>query len=441
MPGAPVGEQVEPRRRLHPLTPLLRGGRLAVVVIAALSWRFYQDVGTVDWLLAAGGVAVLLILGSLVSYLVTGYHVVGRELRIYEGLLVRRTRAIPVDRLQSVELVRPLVARLVGLAELRLEVVGGQRTEAPLAFLTLDDATALRARLLAARTATQSVPAQYTPAAPLAAASADVPVHQVANGQLVGSQLLRPQWWLLPVAVALPIVALLQDGHGLQFIAIASTVTAVIGAVLAPLRVLFGDWGFNVVSAPDGLHIRRGLTETHVNTVPPGRIQSVAVEWPLLWRMAGWVRASMHIAGVRDSRQGPHHTGLLPVGTVGAAQTVLAAAVPGFVLTDVAVHPVPRRAWVLAPLRWLVLGFQVGPVAFVCRDGLFTRRLVIVPYGRIQSVRVTQGPVQRVLGLASVHVDVAGGGEHRGAALYRDVAEAKALATDLADRSRAARRG
>ena len=40
---------------------------------------------------------------SVVSWFVTGYHVVGRELRIYDGLVWRRTRAIPLERLQAVE--------------------------------------------------------------------------------------------------------------------------------------------------------------------------------------------------------------------------------------------------------------------------------------------------------------------------------------------------
>jgi putative membrane protein len=60
-----------------------------------------------------------------------------------------------------------------------------------------------------------------------------------------------------------------------------------------------------------------------------------------------------------------------------------------------------------------------------------------VPLARIQSVRVTQGPVQRALALASVHIDTAGTlrltGEHR------DAAEAYAAAAAMADLSRAAR--
>ena len=77
---------------------------------------------------------------AVVSWYNTGYHIVGRELRVYEGLLWRRTRAIPLERLQAVEVVRPLLAQLTGLAELRLEVVGGGKTEAPLAYLTVADA-------------------------------------------------------------------------------------------------------------------------------------------------------------------------------------------------------------------------------------------------------------------------------------------------------------
>jgi putative membrane protein len=69
---------------LHPLTPLLRGGRLAVLAIVAISWQGYRDLGTMRWLVVIGVVALLVLIGSVVSYLVTGYHVVGRELRIYE---------------------------------------------------------------------------------------------------------------------------------------------------------------------------------------------------------------------------------------------------------------------------------------------------------------------------------------------------------------------
>jgi putative membrane protein len=442
----PPGLAAEPRRRLHPLSPLLRGARLAVIVVAAISWRGYQDLGVQRWLMAVGAVAILVLLWSGLSWFVTGYHVVGRELRVYEGLLSRRTRAIPLERLQSVELVRPLLARVFGLAELRLEVVGAAKTEAPLAFLAVDEATALRERLLTIARGGRAGPApdasgQDASGQP-AAAAARTPqpeqrIHLIANRDLVISQLLRPHWWFLPLAIAAP-VFFFATGNDVSFIAVASTFTAMIGAVQAPVRAVLNDWRFTIATAEDGLHIHRGLLETRSQTVPKGRVQSVVVHWPLLWRGYGWVRAQMHIAGASTGNENEQRAGLLPVGTVPTAEAVITEVLPGFVLRSVVVRPVPGRAGWIAPLRRFVLGYQLADAAFVTRDGLLTRQLVIVPYGRIQSVRIRQGPLQRLLRLASVWVDTAGGGL-AAVAPHRDVSEAVALAAALAERSRRAR--
>ena len=61
-----------------------------------------------------------------------------------------------------------------------------------------------------------------------------------------------------------------------------------------------------------------------------------------------------------------------------------------------------------------------------------------VPLAKAQSIRRVQGPVQRALGLASVHVDVAG---RRAGATFRDrsVDEADPLVDELAVHSRGAR--
>src|SRR5262249_52483710 len=143
-------------------------------------------------------------------------------------------------------------------------------------------------------------------------APAEQRVHAVANRDLLAAQILRPQWWLLPLAIAVPILYF-TFGHDLSFIPVASTVTAVIGAIQAPVRSLLAEWNFVVAVAPDGLRLHRGLLETRSQTVPPGRVQVVAVERPLLWRAFGWVRATMHIAGVSHREPSERAAGLLPV--------------------------------------------------------------------------------------------------------------------------------
>ena len=297
--------------------------------------------------------------GPLVSYLVTGYHVVGRELRVYEGLLSRRTRAIPLERLQAVELVQPLLARLFGLAELRLEVVGACKTEAPLAFLRLDEARRCAQRLLALaqigrrpraagsptagrRLGRRRSTARRAPRWPRSPRSSG-PCTPSTTATWSISQLLRPQWWALPLAIAAPIFFFAFEGD-MTFIAVASTVDRRRSARSRRRSArCSATGGSRSRAALDGLRLRRGLLETRSQTVPPGRIQAVAVQWPLLWRGHGWVRVQHGDRRcLRRRRQPSSAAGLLPVGTVPVAEQVIAEVLPGFVLTERGRAPAAR---------------------------------------------------------------------------------------------------
>ncbi|MEO3818744.1 PH domain-containing protein [Plantactinospora sp. B24E8] len=465
------GEAAEPRRRLHPLSPLLHGAKSLVVIVAALSWSTLSRVGF-GWFAVLVAVLVLgaLVL-SVVSWYNTGYHVVGRELRIHEGLVWRRTRAIPLERLQAVEVVRPLLAQLSGLAELRLEVVGGGKTEAPLAYLTVTDAVALRERLLslagpaprpgpeqatgvaatpdavppgpasaggAAGTATPAVPVPGLPGITIGAGT--LPgrhLHTVSNRDLLVSQLLTPQAFLLPFGVAFVLVQFLTEGSW-SFIAVASTLTAMAGVILQPIRRVLDDWGFRLARDDAALRIRQGLLETRAQAVPLNRLQAITVTWPLLWRMKGWLRLRLSVAGYAagesTDRQQPDR--LLPVGDLPTAQRIVAEVLPGVALTGTLTPPPARARWV-HPVARNAFGAGLSARVFAVRSGLLTRELLIVPYARIQSVRVVQGPLQRRLRLATVYADTAGGPS--AAAQDRDVHEAWALAAELTARARSAR--
>ncbi|GAB3810107.1 PH domain-containing protein [Micromonospora zhanjiangensis] len=441
----------QPRRRLHPLSPLLHGAKSLVVIVAGLSWSTLSRLG-LGWFAAL--VAVLVcgaVVLSVVSWYNTGYHVVGRELRIHEGLLWRRTRAIPLERLQAVEVVRPLLAQLTGLAELRLEVVGGGRTEAPLAYLSVAEAVALRDRLLglASRlparpggppggvrpgdgpvTGAPTTDGSPGPAGTAAAGPPPVgvegpawrrvpgagpapgrPVHAVANRDLLVSQLLTPQAFLLPLGVAFVIAQFLSEGSW-SFIAVASTLTAMAGVLLQPVRRVLDDWNFRLHRLDATLRIRHGLLETRAQTVPLPRVQAVAATWPLLWRMPGWLRLRLDVAGITPGEHDERNQAdrLLPVGGLPTARAIVSEVLPGVDLLALPLTAPPPRARWLRPLSRQVLGAGVSDAVFAVRHGLLTRQVVVVPLARIQSVRVVQGPAQRRLGLATVHADTAGAG-------------------------------
>ncbi|WBC23611.1 MULTISPECIES: PH domain-containing protein [unclassified Solwaraspora] len=451
-PYPPHGPVEEPRQRLHPLSPILKGSRALVVIIAGLSWQTLGRVGFGRFAL----LVVLCLLGYLavavISWYNTGYHVVGRELRIHEGLLWRRTRAIPLERLQAVEVVRPLLAQLTGLAELRLEVVGGGQTEAPLAYLTVADAATLRARLLALAGRAKPAPDAAAPdgTAPLPDGtpaglpdpSAPPPgrlLHTVVNRDLLISQLLTPQTMFLPFGVAFVITQFAMDATW-SFVAVASTLTATAGVILQPIRRVLSDWNFRLARDEVGLRVRHGLTETRSQTVPLHRIQAIGATWPLLWRGKRWLRLRLHVAGYAapDGQGGGTQSDqLLPVGVLPTANHILADVLPGIALDALPMTPPPRRARWLNPLVQPKLGAGLANDVFSVRSGLLTRQMLVVPYARMQSVRVVRGPLQRLLGLATVYADTAGGPS--AAAKDRDVAEAWWLAAELSDRARAAR--
>ncbi|MFI1987883.1 PH domain-containing protein [Actinoplanes sp. NPDC020271] len=439
MTATQTPEQQVPRQRLHPLSPLLHGAKTLFVIIAALSWQTLNRLGFLHFAIVVGVVAVGALIFSAVGWWNTGYQLVARELRISDGLLFRRNRAIPLDRLQSVELRRPLLAQLTGLAELRLEVVGGNKAEAPLAYLTVREASALRERLLALSGRTVAAAGPVT--ADLAAGTpASTPLLSVRNRDLLLSQLLTPQAFLLPIGVAWVITQFVMEGSW-TFIGIASTVTAMAGVLLQPIRRVLRDWDFRLARDPGGrLMLHYGLTETRSQVVPLHRVQAVRITWPFLWRLNHWLYLQLDVAGYEAPDRG-NDTGsdrLLPVGDQHAARFLVGTVLPGVDLAALATTPPPARVRWLHPIGLRFMGVGLHPDVLVTRQGRLSREMTLVPYARLQSVRVVQGPLQRRLGVATVYADAAGA--RSGAARDRDLAEAWALAEELARRAREARR-
>lgn len=442
MPTEPHLPVEEPRRRLHPLSPLLHGAKSVAIIVVALSWQTLNSVGLERFALVVGVIAVAVILFSLVGWLNTGYHVVGRELRIQDGLLWRRNRAIPLERLQSVEVRRPLLAQLTGLAELRLEVVGGGKTEAPLAYLTVRDAAALRDRLLALAGRTPGSP-EVSPDDPAAAATGapalERPLFRVRNHDLLISQLLTPQAFFLPFGIAFVVMQFVLEGAW-TFIGIASTITAMAGVLLQPVRRVLQDWDFRLARDAGGrLVVRYGLLETRSQVVPLNRVQSIGATWPLLWRAKGWLHLRFDIAGFAEpqSNNSKNSDRLLPVGDLATGRALVWEVMPGVDLMALPTTPPPDRARWLHPFALRRFGAGLTSEVFVTRWGLLAREMSLVPYARLQSVRVVQGPIQRRLRLATVYADTAGG--RSGTARDRDLGEAWALAEQLATRARLAR--
>ncbi|WP_443059319.1 PH domain-containing protein [Streptomyces sp. NBC_00435] len=422
--AAPVSE-----RRLHFLTPLRRAW---VPIAATIGIVAQQGENVSEWVTAVSIALRVLALAALVlvfgvygflSWWFTHYAVTDTELRIRSGLLFRRTAHIRLDRIQAVDVTRPLLARFAGVAKLRLDVIGTEEKD-ELAFLSEKDAVALRAELLARAAGFDPAEALVLGEAPerelLRVTPRDLAVSMLLTlstpAAVVGG-LAAPVavWWLSssPWAAA---VALLP----------------VLGAVwkgTAGRYLTEYDW--TVAESPDGLRLDHGLLDRAHETVPPGRVQTVRIVEPLLWRRRGWVRVELAVAGSKNDV-------LVPVATRSAAHAVVARVLPGVDLAGLVFAPSPRTGsrWVV-PVWWKGYGLAVSEDVFAARHGRLCRRTEIVPHAKVQSVRRSQGPWERARGVADVHVDT--GANATVTARLRGSAEADALLHAQAARSRTSR--
>ena len=111
-------------------------------------------------------IALLVVLGNVVGWSFTRYSVDDVAVHLHSGVLSRTQRQARLDRLQAVDVVQPLIGRLVGLAELRIEVAGGSDSQVRLRYLKEAEAHRLRNALLAAAAGVEYAQGEDAPEAP-----------------------------------------------------------------------------------------------------------------------------------------------------------------------------------------------------------------------------------------------------------------------------------
>jgi putative membrane protein len=430
-------------RRLSPLTPVARAP-IVLLAVVGTSWQQLVSQGLGASALVLGALFVAGGVYGVASWMRTKYWIAGDELRIDTGVVVRQSRRIRIDRLQGIDIVQPLVARLMGLAELKFDVASGSDREGSLAFLPHREALELRAALLERRDGMRDdlrdEPRDAVPAGPPSAAPAaarEVRLATLRLGPLLGSLLLSTETLLMVLSgVALAVTFVLTGA----FLLAGGIAPALLALALALGRKLTSYYGFTLSDTLAGLHVRRGLTSLSSQTIARARIQGLLVTEPLLWRPFGWARLDVSVAGYQSSSDpdgAQASSTLMPVAPR-AEIDALVRHVLGRDVAGVRLSGPPRRARWLAPLSAWTMAVGQDEELLVARRGFWHRRLDIVPQARVQSVRLTRGPLQRRL--ADVVVD-SPPGPVRLVAEVRDEAEARALLEQAVRLSRSARRG
>ena len=412
-------DTAETWHRVHPISPLVRGWVAVVAVIFIFGRNSLESVFTRGWdggdsltggppapfIAAVVGAAIVAFgVAFFLSWRFTRYQVTDEHVHINSGIVFRQQRRARIDRVQAIDVVQPLVARAFGLAELKFEVADGGKSAMKLSFLKLAEAKRLRAAILA-----RAAGVAIDPELPGEVQEApETHVLALKPGRIIGAAFLGSTT-MMAVFV---IVAVLWSGKpGI----LVGAVPIFIGIGAAYWKNITGDFNFRVALSPDGVRLHYGLLETRSQTIPPGRVQAVGISQGPLWRLCGWYRVHVNVAGYgTDASDHGSRTVLLPAGTLDEVMAVLGLVFPdpgvknpfevfgaglngpgdayGFVHS-------PRSARWIDPLSWRRNAFRATGTALLCRRGVVFRSLQVVPHERTQSLELRQGPLMAALGL------------------------------------------
>jgi len=427
---APASETAS--RRTHPLTGLVQGviyaGGAAAGLLSSLGdgegWG-----GAPLWASAlialVGGAALGVAVGFWIWWR-TRFVIDATEIRVESGVIWRNSRRVPFERIQSIDIAEPLLARVFGLAELRIDSAGGRDARTALKFLPLPECRALRGLLLdKAHGIDASEPAETSETSEIVAS--------VSPARLVlGTVLTLDFVAALLGSVGILVVALLLG----QVLAFAGGIIPLVSWLvqIVATRVI-AQWDFRLLKTPTGLRIERGLLSRTSQSIPFDRVQGIAVHEPLVWRRLGWQRLEIDVAGYA-ARTGQQNDAtsttstLLPIADAALARVVADQLIPSVDVATLTHLPVSPRSWPFAPIGWRYRWVAADHAAFVARTGWVSVKTSIVPHARTQSVELKQGPLQRRLGVATVEVHTPDGpvnadGKHLDMTLAREVAFAQ----------------
>lgn len=450
--------------RLHPLSWLfvliaqLKQFILPLIVLVFAGRGDRSDL----WGLIAVGV---LVVASLAEYFTYRYTLRGDGIRIRSGWLHRSLREIPFARIHNVNLRQSLLHRLFGVAEVRLEAAGGIKPEAQMRVLRMDQALALEA-LVRQRGQADATAVEAERAPPLLTLSTGelVRLGLISNrGMLVVAAafgafaqtgddvfgVLMKRWgkavtgWLTDFAGAHAHDDPLVIGLGAATLVLAALALV---RLLSVLLAILQFHGFALRDEDGRISVERGLLARSRSSAKRHRIQAWSLREGVLHR--GFRRRSLRVdtaAGQRGAQEQHTLKDIAPIATPQRCDELIRHFLPDAGWGALDWRPLHRRAWLriavpgllfvfaiaaalcwrfggvgltallLAPLQlWrarriaVACGYAANGRIVAWRTGWLSKTWNFAEIGKLQASRLSQSPLDRLLGMASLLLDTAG---------------------------------
>lgn len=419
-------------------------------------------------------VSCIAMLSSAFRYFTLRYKIADGELIVKKGLLFRRVRTVPINRIQNMDLLQNPLHRLFKVAEVRIETASGTEPEAVLRVLSLKKFDELQQQVFkkdrsptpANEAIESSVPTMDESVVPEPTALVHIPSTWLVKAGLASNRGLI----LLGIAIgALSQFRLEANIDPDQFKALLPTVDGslenslklvgfVIG-ILILLRILGVIWywqrfhNYELKSDGEDFRISCGFFTKITATVPRHRIQFISIHRPLLLRWMGMASIRIETAGgggnsgqdqsnsrrwfvpvLPEERVIPLidqlRSGLnlqtteldwQPLSEKAGRRMMRLAIIWSLIFTGIGAAFAPPWGWLagVGALPILILWaakksksmkYARTSQAMVYRSGILNHKTSLTFWDKVQTVSVTQSPFDRRWYMGTLHIDTAAAG-------------------------------
>ncbi|GAA0821055.1 PH domain-containing protein [Streptosporangium amethystogenes subsp. fukuiense] len=459
-------------QRLSSRVAWVDGLRFVLSLIPSFLTMFVFDRGFDAW-----PVLIITVIGTTVSilnlrrWLTTRYRLTVDRVEIRRGVLVRRYRSVPRDRIRTVDTTAKFRHRIAGLRVLHI-ASGEARTSFKLDAIPKKAAEELRDELLRDRGSadpSEDVNPENDHPAPQETVIARLSWSWVPYNVISIWSFLVAGLFLVSAGLTLQMFdvdlwevignAVGWEDLGLGWsIAVGATGCFVVGTIGLTITFFKEKWNFELVrtTTDDGgtaLLTRQGLFNTREVYRDDRRLRGVHISEPLLSRWMGLAETEVISTGLRWIPGSDASSSILPRAPIGEARRVAvlvlgdehrpleaklrahpraalyrrliwALYVPGIVAGLLAwlgaTGAVPERIWLvlvaLMPLTCLLafvayrsLGHTLAGPYLVMRSGVVRRNTVVLQCRGVIGWTLSQSLLQRALGLMTIRVSTAAG--------------------------------
>lgn len=400
------------------------------------------------------------------------YHIGEHDIRIESGVLSRNARSIPYERIQDVSIEQKPLARIFALGEVKFETGGGDGDDAKLSFVTTDEANRLREVVRAQKSGAvvavgEPEVTQQHQAPPIFAMdgkrvftlglySFSLVIFAVLGGVAQQFDAFLPfeiwdfrHWIGLAEDRGVSVDKLNGIGWTARiiFALIALASLLFVGFATGVVRTVLREHGFRLERTAKGFRRRRGLLTLTDAVMPAHRVQAAVIQTGPIRKRRGW-HSLKFVSLAQDSKDETNFVAA-PFATLDEIWPIAEAAgvvapdenvefrngqgrwwMPYFVFaalvlcgpvfslalfTEATLQQTANLFWLLLPWAFL-LWFNrrnyhdaLDEGQLYVRSGWWRQRLSIAQQVKVQTAEISQGPIARRLGLASLHFGISGG--------------------------------